>query len=100
MFLGISNISVFTHRPQVHVEPSHGLIVWVVEPVLEGHRHLLPAAKVPQPHSPAEVVRVRQAGEDVDALVGESLGRRQKQSIWEVEQEGGIMNNARPISLL
>ena len=84
----------------MHVEPPHGLIVWVVEPVLEGHGHLLPAAQVPQPHRPPEVVRVRQAGEDVDALVGESLGRRPKQSIWEVEQEGRIMNNARPISLL
>ena len=57
----------------MHVEPPHGLIVWVVEPVLEGHGHLLPAAQVPQPHRPAQVVRVRQAGEDVDALVGESL---------------------------
>ena len=91
---------MYTDRPQVHVEPPHGLVVGVVEPVLEGHRHLEPAPQVPQPHRPTQVVGVRQAGEDADALVRESLeGRRRRQSTCEADQKGALINNRTTISL-
>ena len=84
----------------MHVEPPHGLVVGVVEPVLEGHRHLEPAPQVPQPHRPTQVVGVRQAGEDADALVRESLeGRRRRQSTCEADQKGALINNRTTISL-
>ena len=57
----------------MHVEPPHGLVVGVVEPILEGHGHLEAVPQVPQPHRPPKVMRVRQACEHVDALVGERL---------------------------
>ena len=84
----------------MHVEPPHGLVVGVVEPVLEGHRHLEPAPQVPQPHGPTQVVGVRQAGEDADALVRESLEwRRRRQSTCEADQKGALINNRTSISL-
>ena len=73
----------------MHVEPPHGLVVRVVEPVLEGNGHLEAVAQVSQPHRPAKVVGVRKAGEDADALVGESLVGRKKLSVSEPDQKKG-----------
>ena len=96
----MTRLSFYTDRPHVHVEPPHGLVVGVVEPVLEGHRHLEPAPQVPQSHRPTQVVGVRQAREHVDALVRESLERRRrKQSICEADREGVLINNKTTISL-